>query len=188
MYDSSETCWQEPIRPSLIVLELDWIFLGARYLERRIIPKLRLPTAAKRSEFSSLGSRSGICPRKDKSQICYHWSNPWYLHPWRFDAIQINPSKTQLCSCHFSSYKTLMDKVLPLNRPDILGMLQLLLAPIAYLVTVSPPILSYIFLFLIKGCILNCWTVSCTSKPPKNDSTKNGLTSNIHLDLCHRLS
>lgn len=88
-----------------------------------------------------------------KGQILDLLSLEFSLYSWRFNAIHINPSETQLCLCHFSRYQTLMDEVL--NMPDFLGMLQLLLEPMAYLGVVSLPVPAYVFLFLIKGCILN---------------------------------
>lgn len=147
--------------------ELD--LLGSRYLEKKNLPKLRLSTATKKSAFSPLSSESGVCHQKDKSWTSYHWSNLCLLHFWALDGIQINPFRTQLCSCHFSSYETLMDEVLPPNISDFLTMLELLLEPMACLVGVSPPASDCVFLFLIKGYMLSCWLKPCPnlSEPPK---------------------
>ena len=49
-----------------------------------------------------------------------------------------------------------MDEVLPLNIYDFLGMLQLILEPMACLVGAFPLTSDYVFLFLIKGHTLNC--------------------------------
>lgn len=122
-----------------------------------------------------------------REHMLERWSPKQFLAPpfLEIQCHQIHPLKMHLCSCHFSTCKTLMDKVLPLNIPGFLSILQLLSEPTAHLVGVCPPNPSLSSsLFLIKGFILSHYPGSCSSliEPPKM-TVLSVATSSIHLGL-----